>query len=191
MALAFAGVAVLSARAAQAGAEVTLYLTLPLGNTTTTHVFGLRLDRSAAPPDVRVINPESPLNRRPLLDLQMGANAALRLELDRRLTWDIDHQELRQSSRPASFTLRLPVHDAWHEAVAPVREGGFKAADTAGMNTLLAAALATPLQNEFGKPPAKAAAIELDGSCAGANRQTGTDSAGLLRRSRNCVTLYP
>jgi hypothetical protein len=159
-ALAFAGVGVLSARAAHAGPEVTLYLTLPLGTSATSHVFGLRLDRSTAPPDVRVINPESPLNRRPLLDLQMGANSALRLELDRRLTWDIDHQELRQSSRPASFTLRLPVHNALHEALGPLHEGGSKAADAAGAQTLLAAALANPLQNEFGKPLMKASAIE-------------------------------
>jgi hypothetical protein len=148
-ALMFAGAGVLTLRAAHAGPEVTLYLTLPLGGTTSTHVFGLRLDRSAAPPDVRISNPESPLNRRPLMDLQLGAYSALRLELDRRLTWDIGHQELRQSSRPASFTLRLPVHTS--KAAA---------ADAGGTNSLLAAALANPLQNQFGKSPMKSVAVE-------------------------------
>jgi hypothetical protein len=123
-------------------------------------VFGLRLDRSATPPDVRIINPESPLNRRPLVDLQMGANSALRLELDRRLTWDIDHQELRQTSRPASFTLRLPVHGPLHDAAAPVREGVSSPGDAGAANALLAAALANPLQNQPGKPLMKSLAVE-------------------------------
>ena len=160
-ALALAGAAVVSAVAAHAGPEVTVYLTLPLGGAANAHVFGLRLDRSAAPPDVRVINPESPLNRRPLVDLQMGANSALRLDLNRRLTWDIDHQELRQSSRPASFTLRLPVHNALPEAVSPVHEGVVsKPGDTSVTTTLLAAALANPLQNGNGKSLMKSLAVE-------------------------------
>jgi hypothetical protein len=155
-----AGAGLVSAVAAHAGPEVTVYLTLPLGGGSNGHVFGLRLDKSAAPPDVRIIDPESPLNRRPLVDLQMGANSALRLELDRRLTWDIDHQELRQSSRPASFTLRLPVHSALHEAVSPVHEGVSKPGDASGTNTLLAAALANPLQNSYGKSLMKSFAVE-------------------------------
>jgi hypothetical protein len=160
-ALILAGTGLVSAVSAYAGAEVTFYLTLPLGGVSNAHVFGLRLDRAAAPPDVRIINPESPLNRRPLLDLQMGANAALRLELDRRLTWDIDHQELRQSSRPASFTLRLPVHNLLHDAVAPFHEGGSNPGEASGgAKTLLAAALANPLQNFGGKALVKSLAVE-------------------------------
>jgi hypothetical protein len=159
-ALTLAGAGLATAATAYAGAEVTLYLTLPLGGVSNAHVFGLRLDKSAAPPDVRIINPESPLNRRPLVDLQMGANSALRLELDRRLTWDIDHQELRQSSRPASFTLRLPVHNALHDALAPVHEGISNPGTAIGANTLLAAALANPLQNGGGKGLVKSFAIE-------------------------------
>jgi hypothetical protein len=155
-----AGAGLVFAVAAHAGPEVTIYLTLPLGGAFNAHVFGLRLDRSAAPPDVRIGNPESPLNRRPLVDLQLGANSALRLELDRRLSWDIDRQELRQSSRPAAFTLRLPVHLALHDAVAPVHEGVSSPGDGAGVNSLLAAALANPLQNSFGKPLLKSLAVE-------------------------------
>jgi hypothetical protein len=159
-ALLVTGAGLVSAVAAQAGPEVTVYLTLPLGGMANAHVFGLRLDRSAAPPDVRIINPESPLNRRPLVDLQMGANSALRLDLDRRLTWDIDHQELRQSSRPAAFTLRLPVHNVVPEAVAPVHEGVSKPGEAGGTNTLLAAALANPLQNSYGKSLMKLLPVE-------------------------------
>jgi hypothetical protein len=159
-ALTLAATGLVSAVAAHAGPEVTIYLTLPLGGIGNAHVFGLRLDRSAAPPDVRIINPESPLNRRPLVDLQMGANSALRLELDRRLTWDFDHQELRQSSRPAAYTLRLPVHNALHDAVSPVHEGVSKPGDAGGTNTLLAAALANPLQNSYGKSLMKSLAVE-------------------------------
>src|SRR5580698_7851451 len=98
------------AGAAQAGPQITFYLTVPLGGPSLGHVLGLRLDRSAAPPAVRIITPDSPLNRRALLDFQFGADRALRLDLDRRLTWDINRQQWRDSARPATFTLRLPAH---------------------------------------------------------------------------------
>jgi hypothetical protein len=165
-ALALAGAGLVSSVAVHAGPEVTIYLTLPLSGESNAHlfgahVFGLRLDRSAAPPGVRIINPDSPLNRRPLVDLQMGANSALRLDLDRRLTWDIDHQELRQSSRPAAFSLRLPMHNALPEAVSPVHQGVVsKPGDASGTNTLLAAALANPLQNGNGKALMKSLPVE-------------------------------
>jgi hypothetical protein len=95
--------------AAHAGPEVTFYLTLPLGGASKGHVLGLRLDRSTASPTVRSFMPDSPLNRRALLDLQFGADSAFRLELDRRLTWDINRLQWRDSSREATFNLRLPT----------------------------------------------------------------------------------
>jgi hypothetical protein len=95
---------------AHAGPEITFYLTVPLGGPSQGHVFGLRLDKSVASPDVRIITPASPLNRRPLLDLQMGADSALRLDLNRRLTWDFSEQRWHSSSLPATFNLRLPTH---------------------------------------------------------------------------------
>ncbi len=98
------------AGAVQAGPQVTFYLTVPLGGASSGHVLGLRLDRSAAPPAVRIITPDSPLNRRALLDFQFGADRALRLDLDRRLTWDINRQQWRDSARAATFALRLPAH---------------------------------------------------------------------------------
>jgi hypothetical protein len=127
----------LAAAAAHAGGpQVTFYLTVPLFGPANGQVFGLRLDRGQALPDMRNFNPASPLNRRALLDLQMGAHSALRLELDRRLTWDIDKQEWHSSSREATFTLRFPTHaahstaveqSAWMASLAnPFREQGWK-----------------------------------------------------------------
>jgi hypothetical protein len=108
----------LAAVAAHAGGpQVTFYLTVPLFGPSNGHVLGLRLDRAQALPDMRNFNPSSPLNRRALLDLQMGAHSALRLELDRRLTWDIDKLQWHDSSREATFTLRLPTHEAHATAV--------------------------------------------------------------------------
>jgi hypothetical protein len=103
---------ILFAANVHAGPQVTIYLTVPLGHTSGSHVFGLRLDRAAAPAGVQNMNPDSPFNRRALADLQLGADSALRLELDRRLTWDINKMQWRASSRPASVTLRFPVRIA-------------------------------------------------------------------------------
>jgi hypothetical protein len=99
---------------AHAGGQITLYITVPLGGSTPApgHVFGLRLDRTSAVDQARIMNADSPLNRRPLLDMQWGGRSALRLELDRQLTWDISRQQWRLSSRPAEFTLRLPARAA-------------------------------------------------------------------------------
>jgi hypothetical protein len=104
----------LGAPVARAGGQITLYITVPLGGTSPApgHVFGLRLDRTSTVAQSRIMNPDSPLNRRPLLDMQLGANSALRLELDRQLTWDVNRQQWGLSSRPATFTLRLPTRAA-------------------------------------------------------------------------------
>jgi hypothetical protein len=107
-----AAMALCICNAAQAGPELTLYLTVPLGGPSLGHVFGLRLDKSVAAPDVRIITPASPLNRRPLLDLQLGADSALRLDLNRRLIWDISAQRWRPASLPATFSLRMPSFTA-------------------------------------------------------------------------------
>lgn len=101
----------LACAAVHAGPQVTFYITLPLGGPTSGHVLGLRLDRASSPPAIGNINPASPLNRRALLDLQLGAHSALKLELDRRLTWDINRQQWHESSRPATFTLRVPTRE--------------------------------------------------------------------------------
>ena len=109
--LMLASAGMLATAAVHAGPQVTFYITLPLGGPSNGHVLGLRLDRASSPPAIGNINPASPLNRRALLDLQLGAHSALRLELDRRLTWDINRQQWHESSRPATFTLRVPTHE--------------------------------------------------------------------------------
>jgi hypothetical protein len=108
-ALVLAGAALLGGTAAHADGQVTFYITVPFGGPSGGHVLGLRLDKGQSLADIRSMNPDSPLNRRPLLDIQMGAHSALRLDLNRRLTWDFDQQQWRPSSRPAQVTLRLPT----------------------------------------------------------------------------------
>jgi hypothetical protein len=147
-----------SARAG--GPQVMMYITVPLDGHAHSHVFGLRLDKAATTPDIRTINPTSPLNRRALLDLQMGANSALRLELDRRLTWDFDRQQWHESSRPATFTFRVPTHEkpekpAVHEAPATQ----FASSSLADLSALTAA-LANPFQDHTAKPLVKPLALE-------------------------------
>ena len=135
----------LAAAAAHAGPQVTFYLTLPLGGPSAGHVLGLRLDREAALPSMRNMNPSSPLNRRALLDLQFGAHSALRLELDRRLTWDINRLQWYESSRPATFTLRVPTRE-------PASKGDAHADQ--------AASLLHPIQDQARKIFMKSFAVE-------------------------------
>jgi hypothetical protein len=139
-----------------AGPQIMMYVTVPLDGHTHSHVFGLRLDKATTAPDIRAINPTSPLNRRALLDLQLGAHSALRLELDRRLTWDFDRQQWHESSLPATFTLRVPIREkpSTHDASATQVESA-RLADLSA----LSASLANPFQNQSGKPLVKPLAI--------------------------------
>jgi hypothetical protein len=137
--------AMIVSAAAHAGPEVTFYLTVPLGTASNGHVLGLRLDKTSVAPDVRIFTPDSPLNRRALLDLQLGADSALRLDLNRRLTWDVNRQQWRPSSSPATFDLRLPTHEAKSKAVEHAPQP---------------AAFAHPLEDELRKPLVKPLAIE-------------------------------
>ncbi len=146
--------AMLSARAA--GPQIMIYVTVPLDGHTHSHVFGLRLDRAATAPDIRTINPTSPLNRRALLDLQLGAHSALRLELDRRLTWDFDRQQWHESSLPATFTLRVPTREK--PATQDARAAEVASSSLADLSALTAS-LANPFQNQSGKPLARPFAI--------------------------------
>lgn len=149
--LILAGAGMLAVAVVHAGPQVTFYLTVPLGAATGGHVLGLRLDRASSPPAIGNINPASPLNRRPLLDLQLGAHSALRLELDRRLTWDLNRQQWHESSLPATFTLRVPTRDL--PAKAAVHSELLA-------STELLASLANPLQNQARHPLMKSLAIE-------------------------------
>jgi hypothetical protein len=139
--------AIVTARAA--GPQIMMYVTVPLDGHIHSHVFGLRLDKASTAPDmrdVRTLNPTSPLNRRALLDLQLGADSALRLELDRRLTWDFNRQQWHESSLPATFTLRVPTREKSATATQ------VPAASLADLSALTAA-LANPFQSQSGKPP--------------------------------------
>jgi hypothetical protein len=145
-----------SARAG--GPQIMMYVTVPLDGHAHSHVFGLRLDKATTAPDVRTLNPTSPLSRRALLDLQMGANSALKLELDRRLTWDFDRQQWHESSLPATFTLRVPTPEkpAGHDAPA-TQLASSNLANLSALTASLAASLANPFQS--GKPSVKPLAI--------------------------------
>ncbi|HEY4338355.1 MAG TPA: hypothetical protein VGM97_00230 [Steroidobacteraceae bacterium] len=140
-------IAMSTARAA--GPQIMMYITVPLDGHAHNHVFGLRLDKVAAPPDIRVMNPTSPLNRRPLLDLELGADSALRLDLDRKLTWDFSRQQWHQSSLPATFTVRLPTHPSPATHDAPVTA---LASAPLVEHSVLSASLLSALQNPSGLP---------------------------------------
>jgi hypothetical protein len=144
------------ATAQAAGPQIMMYVTVPLDGHTHSHVFGLRLDKAATAPDIRTQNPTSPLNRRALLDLQLGAHSALRLELDRRLTWDFDRQQWHESALPATFTLRIPTREKPATRDAPATE---VASSSLTDLSALTAALANPFQNRGGKPLVKPLAI--------------------------------
>jgi hypothetical protein len=156
-AFALAGVGTLAMVSARAGGpQIMMYVTLPLDGHTHSHVFGLRLDKAVTTPDIRAMNSDSPLNRRALLDLQLGAHSALQLELDRRLTWDFDRQQWRESSLPATYTLRVPTREkpAGHDAPATQL-----ASSSLSDLSALTASLADPFKFQASKSPVKLLAI--------------------------------
>jgi hypothetical protein len=146
------------ATARGAGPQIMMYITVPLDGHTHSHVFGLRLDKASIAPDmrdVRTLNPTSPLNRRALLDLQLGADSALRLEFDRRLTWDFNRQQWHESSLPATFTLRVPTREKSSTEKPSSYEAPVTQVAAASLANLaaLTAALAKPFQYQSSKPP--------------------------------------
>jgi hypothetical protein len=160
-ALVLAGAGMLAAATVAAGGpQIMMYITVPLNGPARNHVFGLRLDKVAAPPDIREMNPTSPLNRRALLDLQLGAHSALRLDLDRKLTWDFGSQQWHQSALPATFTLRIPTAEKSSRHEAPANQHAtessvqFASARLTDLATLTAS-LANPFQAPVGKSLAK------------------------------------
>ena len=164
-ALVLSGAGMLAVATAQAGGpQIMMYITVPLNGHARNHVFGLRLDKVAAPPDIREMNPTSPLNRRALLDLQLGADSALRLDLDRKLTWDFGRQQWHPSSRPATFALRIPTreklstHDAKATQDASEPAVQYASARLTDLATLTAS-LDNPIQSPSGKSGAKPLAI--------------------------------
>jgi hypothetical protein len=146
-----------SVTARAAGPQIMMYVTVPLDGHTHSHVFGLRLDKATLAPDILATNPTSPLNRRALLDLQLGADSALRLELDRRLTWDINRQQWHESALPATFTLRVPTREKPSTHDAPATQD---AASSLAHLSALAASLANPFQYLSGKPLVQPLAIQ-------------------------------
>jgi hypothetical protein len=129
------------ATARAAGPQIMMYVTVPLDGHTHSHVFGLRLDKASMGPDmrdVRTLNPTSPLNRRALLDLQLGADSALRLELDRRLTWDFGRQQWHESSLPATFTLRVPTREKSEKSALATQVAAASLADLSALTASLA-----------------------------------------------------
>jgi hypothetical protein len=141
------------------GPQIMMYVTVPLDGHTHSHVFGLRLDKAATAPDIRTFNPTSPLNRRAWLDLQLGADSALRLELDRRLTWDFNRQQWHESSLPATITLRVPTREKPSPHEAPAAQFASSGSSLADLSALTAS-LASPLQYQSGRPLVKPLSIQ-------------------------------
>jgi hypothetical protein len=91
------------------GPQIMLYVNAPLGTNGggSLHWFGLKIEQLRTPPASPQLS-EIPIQRSPLVDLQLPAHSGLRVEFGRRLVWDIKRGTLASRSNPAGPTIGVP-----------------------------------------------------------------------------------
>jgi hypothetical protein len=92
------------------GPQIMLYVNAPLGTNGggSLHWFGLKIEQLRTPPASPQLS-EIPIQRSPLVDLQLPAHSDLRVEFGRRLVWDIKRGTLASRSSPAGPTIGVPI----------------------------------------------------------------------------------
>lgn len=98
----------LAAAPAVHGPEIMLYFSQPIGPSTSTRSFGLRIDQHSLPAllPAPTTNPSDLSGRRELLNLRMAAHQGIRLDFGRRLSWDFAAHRLGTPSEAAAVRIR-------------------------------------------------------------------------------------
>jgi len=99
-----------STASAPCGPQIMLYVTLPMGSQGRSSLpgYGLRVGefrRRQTTPQLVAIPP----TQRALVDLQIVAHADVRIELGRRLIWNITRQAFGSQSSQAALTIGVPI----------------------------------------------------------------------------------
>jgi hypothetical protein len=91
------------------GPQIMLYVNAPLGSNGagSLHWFGLKIEQLRTPPTSPQLS-AAPIERSPLVDLQLPAHSGLRVEFGRRLVWDIKRGTLASRSNTAGPTIGVP-----------------------------------------------------------------------------------
>jgi hypothetical protein len=103
-----------------------LYLRQPLGARGATLIWGLRLEQSTSTPTQPAALtdgmpgalPTAMPNQRQIVELQIRRQADVRVELGRRVTWNIGRQEFGLTANQPSMAVRLPLSAAPAAVVA-------------------------------------------------------------------------
>ena len=92
------------------GPWILFYIGVPLGPGGGGHVFGLRIERPLRVPGPQASFPLVLNQNRELIDLQFRPHSDVRIEFDRRVTWNLGRQEFGLNNSRPGIVLHLPLH---------------------------------------------------------------------------------
>jgi hypothetical protein len=90
-----------------AGPQIMIYFRQPLWTPGAQRIYGLRIDQTSAPSSSPNAPASGAMRRREIVSLEIGQHADLRVELARRLIWDVGRQEFGLGSIHPSLVFHL------------------------------------------------------------------------------------
>jgi hypothetical protein len=94
------------------GPRIMLYVHQPLWFHGAPRTYGLRLEQTTAPSSSPAAAGVGTLQRREILNLEFGPHTETRLELGRKLTWDVGRREFGLSPLHPNIMIHLPSQTA-------------------------------------------------------------------------------
>jgi len=89
------------------GPEIMLYFRQPIGAPHATRTYGLRIDQASVNGGTPGSNSMARVGRRELVNLQVGGPDKLRIDIARRLTWDVGRRQLGSINGPGDMAVRF------------------------------------------------------------------------------------
>jgi hypothetical protein len=94
------------------GPRIMFYFHQPLGFHGASRTYGLRIEQTSGPSSSATAAGVGTPQRREILNFEFGAHADTRMELGRRLTWDVGRREFGLSPLRPNVMFRLPAQPA-------------------------------------------------------------------------------
>ena len=89
------------------GPEIMFYFKQPIGAPHASRIYGLRIDQASVSGGTPGNNSMALVGRRDLVNLQVGGPEKWRLDIGRRLTWDVGRKQIGAPSVANYMALRL------------------------------------------------------------------------------------